>query len=254
MHRSYRNQSLSKQLSKIYEFLKDSESRKWNRQFQKKEFRLVLGGCQSDNERLSKLLHYIANTQASPRMNLLAKFWEQHEPYQGKTLHRFNEHLDKLRHDHADDPWARLFYGLKGQDGWGDKTAALFVKTAIQIHRGPADLHFFKEGRRCSKNLGGLIFLPVDSVISYIFQRLKFARPPTFKNINNFLHQEGYDAEDMLILDDLWFWGFFTQRVDGRGRTFQWNSQKFWSQFSSPKNDEAEVKKRAEEFISLIKA
>jgi len=257
MRSSNRNHSFLKRLRNIYAFLEDSRNRKWNREFQQKEFRLVLGGCQSANQRLSKLLHQIANTQARPSIDRLAEFWKSHEGYRGKTLHEFNNYLNKFsdpsKYKQCDDPWNRLFYGLRGQGGWGDKTSALFVKSAIQIHRGPEDLHFFEEAAGCAqKKIGAPIFLPVDAVISYIFQRLEFESPTTFKAINYFLHQEGYDAEAMITWDDLWFWGFFTQRTDGRKRTLEWNSEKFWAQFSSPKKDEPEVKKRAEKFIGLI--
>ena len=64
----------------------------------------------------------------------------------------------------------------------------------------------------------------------------------------------------MLIWDDLWYWGFFTQRSikttngevnSGYARQFGWNKDKFWAQFSSQKKDEQKIKVLAERFLDL---
>jgi hypothetical protein len=56
----------------------------------------------------------------------------------------------------------------------------------------------------------------------------------------------------MMLWDDLWFWGFITQRTYGKQRRTEWNPAKFWSQFSHDKQRETDVKKLANQFIRLL--
>ncbi len=83
---------------------------------------------------------------------------------------------------------------------------------------------------------GDQMRLPVDSVITTVFEsitqsgRLQDAPSVTFAGINRYLRDHlGYRDRDLLVWDDLWFWGFITQRTaDGR-RTHEWNEAKYWA-------------------------
>jgi len=239
-------------VAEIFKFLQANHS--WNEIFQKSEHKAAIGHCESSSARLVKLLSSTSNTQSAPNLTELAPFWRHIHNHNGDSLESLIYHLElnrapKLR---ATSPWERLFYALEAQPGWGAKTAALFVKTAIQIHRGPVTLHFWIDGQRLANApICENIYLPVDAVIIRIFEALDFERRPTFLNINRYLH-EAYSAEDMLIWDDLWYWGFFTQMVREKVRHFEWNSDKFWCQASAPKSQESVVRALGEEFIQIL--
>ena len=125
----------------------------------------------------------------------------------------------------------------------GEKTAALFVKSAIKIHRRLPD-YFFWEDVPLEFEPHERIFLPVDRVIIELFKKID-GNKDNFKKINSLLIDEcGYTPEQMLVWDDLWYWGFFTQKsikpskdIPGHdhAREFGWNEDKFWCQFSSQK-------------------
>ena len=79
-----------------------------------------------------------------------------------------------------------------------------------------------------------------------------------FININSFLKKDiQYTNNEMLIWDDLWFWGFITQNSQGKdGRKFGWNKAKYWSIFTAAK-DEASIKgiqRLAKQFLKKLEA
>jgi hypothetical protein len=96
----------------------------------------------------------------------------------------------------------------------------------------------------------------VDSVITHIFQSLGL-KNANFQSVNKELLKH-YSAEDILVWDDLWYWGFFTQVSSGpqgkRTRAFKWNADKFWCQPGAPKSREAEVQRLGEEFIKICRS
>lgn len=94
------------------------------------------------------------------------------------------------------------------------------------------------------------VYLPVDSVIIYIFQKIGL-HPANFLSVNKVLRAL-YTAEQMLVWDDLWYWGFFTQVSDGINRQCGWNQDKFWCQVTAPKAQEVQVRRLGEEFLRII--
>ena len=152
------------------------------------------------------------------------------------------------------DNWGHLFELLRLIPGWGDKTAALFVKATIKLHNDrniSKKYHFWSDASLKKSSLISSPYLPVDRVIEKIFEELKHPNPK-FKLINDILINN-YSSNEMLIWDDLWFWGFFTQNSSGKKRVMGWNSGKFWGQISTPKNTEHHVKRVAEKFIGLLR-
>ncbi len=95
-------------------------------------------------------------------------------------------------------------------------------------------------------------FLPVDEVIKEIFRRIK-ACPANFKGINKYLKKQFCPAE-IEVWDDLWFWGFITQKGTGDKRTLGFNTGKYWLQLHTPKTKTAikEIETKCQIFIEII--
>jgi hypothetical protein len=253
----------SGKLNEIFKFLK--KNKKWNEQFQRDEYIRCLGGCLTQHDLLINFLYMNVNSQSSPKMDLLEKFWQSLHSANKKeisTLVGFIKFLEELPDDHRkknfrlkdDDNWENLYQLLSSLRGWGDKTAALFVKATIKLHNDSnfsKKYHFWSDAYKEKSPLVSKPYLPFDKVIKEIF--LELGHPgPEFKNINDEL-RANYSHEDMLIWDDLWFWGFFTQNSSRKKRVLGWNSGKFWGQICAPKNAEDELKELANEFLALLK-
>ena len=141
---------------------------------------------------------------------------------------------------------------MKSQKGWGSKTAALFVKYIYIIHKDDT----FETSRiwtDFSINENELK-LPVDAVITHIFK-------------NNFVNQRyksDFDGINEIILnlpkynnpiiwDELWFWGFITQKIENNKRVSnEFNENKFWC-LPYVEKDIFEIEKLANEFFGMIK-
>jgi hypothetical protein len=151
-----------------------------------------------------------------------------------------------------------LYNGLRAQNGWGQKTAALFVKNVINIHKsGERRLGFFHDARKLVRQItdNERIYLPVDAVIERIFYPGNAKPHNPFRRINDVLHEMTKDdPSQMLIWDDLWFWGFMTQKGAGGGRSMEWNAPKFWAMRSHSKDDVNEIEKLANQFVKLVQA
>lgn len=240
-------------LSRLFNFLE--RNRTWNESFQALEYRRAVAHCNDAYGRLVHLLHSTVNSQNQPKMRLLGDFWRRLDCFEGQhspSLNSLTTHLERAQHKVARStgPWDRLFHALAGQEGWGPKTSALFVKNIIAVHRGPRELHFLSD-TDVAKSISekDRIYLPVDAVIQHIFSCLG-QETLSFSAINRRLLAE-YSPEQMLTWDDLWFWGFFTQLSDGETRTFGWNLDKFWCQTSAPKTQVADVERLALEFVRI---
>jgi hypothetical protein len=153
------------------------------------------------------------------------------------------------------EPWDRLFRVLLNVAGWGPKTAALFVKCVVNVHRSDVtELHFLRDAT-IAQTLAAKdrIYLPVDAVIKRIFKEIAMAGVGnTFDSINGVLQKANYSAEDMLVWDDLWFWGFFSQNSSSVERSLGWNAARFWGQISTPKADVREIRRQCETFLRLL--
>lgn len=245
-------------LAGVFKFLNANHS--WNVEFQMREYRRCLASCVSRRERLTALLSMSVNTQSQPKLSKLGCFWRaMHEMpvASARSLYAFTSYLESLLKNRSKrrgvGPLDRLFIALCAQDGWGKKTAALFVKSVINVHRGPPELHFWNDcGADRPLDVVDRIHLPVDRVIIHIFQQMKVSSS-TFDGVNSLL-MEHYGAEQLLVWDDLWFWGYFTQDSQDGARRMRWNADKFWCQLSSPVEHEDKVKDLCERFIALLRA
>lgn len=242
-------------IQNLFVFLKNH--RRYNYRFQLSEFRKILLPHTDPHERLISLLYHVYNTQSQPGMDNLAAFMGKF--YQYSRVSSFREFIKLLtKHSNVSYPltYEGLFDCMRNQSGWGDKTAALFTKAIYEIHNSKftIDLRFWND----MPALGNTdkLYLPVDAVIQKIFDEITDGKLKGFARINQYL-QSRYAPEEIEIWDDLWFWGFITQRSNGKGEReegFAFNKSKYWSLMAVPKNEDAiiEIRVFSNEFIAII--
>jgi hypothetical protein len=242
------------QLQNVFSFLKEHHQSSEN--FERQEWQGSLGGARSRVERLYALLYCIANTQSKPKLDQLALFWKKlHNDYiceENPSISSFQKFLGI----DTGKPLTDLYNGLRMQCGWGQKTAALFVKNVVNIHRSDLSrLHFFHDAKAQVRDIDTheRLYLPVDAVIKHIFYQGQSVPYNAFDSINGTLHDlTREDPANMLIWDDLWFWGFLTQKTTGKNRTIVWNEAKFWAMRSHSKDNIHTISKLASEFSRLV--
>lgn len=245
-----RDDQTTKKLNQIFNFLKRHHD--YNRLIQYGYVKQTLSACHSPRERMCLLLERAVNSQSMPRLDKVAAFW--------KAAHESKDHLDSYR-GFCDftkgESQTDLKTALASQEGWGDKTASLFVRNLWIAY--------------CEEELKPLIwsdldlkherlYLPVDAVIRNIFSQIDTSKKWDFDSINEKLNPKcekpQYSNEQMLIWDDLWFWGFITQRSEpgSEMRKFEWNEAKYWSIFTAPRDEKSikKIKALAEGFVNLI--
>lgn len=240
--------SVRVQLEDIFKFLKDN--RDFNLRLQEQFFLPVLSVDGSINPKVINLLYHVANTQSQPKIDPLSEFYQlvYKNIDKTQTFESFVELLTGKKSTSFND----LYQGLRAQKGWGKKTAALFAKVVYQAHNKLSeDCSFWADTPKQIVE-SDEIWLPVDAVIIHIFERLGMARP-SFDKINNLIKQH-YAGNDLEVWDDLWFWGFITQKGTGNTREMEWNENKYWSLTHSDKNPLVinEIKEKSIEFIGLL--
>ena len=143
---------------------------------------------------------------------------------------------------------------MKAINGWGDKTSALLAKKLYHFHNSdyPKELRIWDD-IPTSLEKEDRFYLPVDAVIISIFNSLDETEKWSFAKINNRLNQY-YQGNEIEVWDDLWFWGFITQKGPKENRTHKWNPNKYWAMEHSDKNPSKikEIKKKANVFLKLI--
>ena len=206
------------------------------------------GGRSLPRERVRLLLDRAVNSQSQPKLDKVADFW--------KSAHQRNDYLDSFggflafidRKAHPD-----LVMALAKQSGWGPKTSALFVRN-LWMAGSESDLAslIWSDLDLSQERL----YLPVDTVILNIFSQIDESKKWGFHSINKLLQGLNYSAQDMLVWDDLWFWGFINQRsVPGSNqRKFEWNEAKYWSIFTAPRDAKTikELKALSKKFVNLM--
>lgn len=239
-------------LDAIYEFL--GRSHQYNKSLQERHYQSVVQGRSSVAEKVTILLYRTANTQSKPKIDHLAEFYKLVNDKRDK-LSSFAEFTSALTGKDAQEPkYIDLYAALRAQKGWGDKTAALFCKSIFHMHCGQYD-----EGLKIWPDApthiseGDRLYLPVDAVILRIFQELGF-KHANFKSVNQLLYNK-YPGEQLVLWDDLWFWGFVTQNGSGDKRQIAWNENKYWCIEGSAKEKEYinEIRLQAEAFMALLR-
>jgi hypothetical protein len=207
-------------------------------------------------QRALLLMQHVLNTQSQPKLDPIARFLQAAVASGALGSCRdFRKWLEK-RTGKSD-----MREALESWRGWGPKTSALFVRNLAIIESTPAlRKHFWTDVDVLQRNE---LELPVDAVILEIFARLgplAGKKLGGYRAINRYLRSElGYSAREMLVWDDLWFWGFITQRSSpqsqGGGRTLGWNEGKYWSIPHAPKGrvEIKQVQQLSYEFLALLK-
>lgn len=238
-------------INKLYKFLK--KNHQYNKKLQLCTYKSWVQWQNDVFDKVITVLHGVANTQRQPKMDYLSIFFQDISNNK-HCCNSFSDFVTKLHQKPVTASYKNLFLGLMQQPGWGPKTAALFTKSIYQMHNeGSARcLHFWHDVPSYIINGNDELYLPVDSVISEVFSKLGFIKTD-FAHINDFL-QAFFIAEEVDVIDDLWFWGFVTQKTIGKERIFGWNPNKYYSLIYTDKAP-AKVKQietLSEQFINIF--
>jgi hypothetical protein len=139
-------------LRAIFAFLE--RNRRWNRDMQMAHYRRAMCNADDPAARLKALLFNSVHAQQEAKLDLLCEFWRKLEARDWSGCPPTVTSLAAIVEESANttkvgkhkvgaaDSWQRLFWALRRLPGWGDKTAALFVKSAVNIHLSTeTDLH-----------------------------------------------------------------------------------------------------------------
>lgn len=239
-------------LNKIYNFL--SENRKYNKELQEKYYSSWVCSYAKTSDKVTSILYKVANSQSQPKIDLLSDFFEKINDNKESlnSFLSFSNYIGTSTYKEAN--YFTLFENLKKIEGWGNKTSALFVKNIYHMHNDnySSKLKFWDDAPRKIEANDSLM-LPVDIVITEIFQKIDSKIIWNFTSINNTL-KDYYKGDDIAIWDDLWFWGFITQKGSGKDRAFEWNKSKYWMLEESPKdsNTIGIIENKAIEFLKLL--
>lgn len=247
-----------KKIESLFKFLLKNHG--FNKEIQDGFLRQTLSSYETNEDRARLLLHKMVNTQSQPKLDPIRDFFMSVAKNR-KSLSSFKSFSLFLANT-SEKKKGGLFEALKAQPGWGPKTAALFVRNLALIEQNQVLRSKFWTDIDVLKSEE--INLPVDAVILSIFSRftkedldLKKSVPKTFEGINSYLKNDlHYSNEDILIWDDLWFWGFITQssKSENRERAHGWNDAKYWSIFNAPQDNVSirQIESRANEFLKIM--
>lgn len=241
---------MNDKLENIFSFL--TANRQFNHSLQERFYLSVISPYSDTTEKVVSLLYHIANSQSQPKIDSLASFYKSifQDTQCMTSMQKFIEKINPNKQLNFDS----LYNGMKNQDGWGKKTAALFSKSIFHLHNG-----HYSENLKIWGDVPATIsendnfYLPVDAVIIAIFKKLDSSISWDFDKINKTL-KSIYKGEQIEIWDDLWFWGFITQNGSGDNRAFEWNENKYWALKESDKNPKSilKIKVKAEVFLKTL--
>ncbi|MEO5777702.1 MAG: hypothetical protein ABIQ27_12420 [Flavobacterium sp.] len=243
---------MNKKLQDIYAFLKANRS--YNKPIQIGSYKMALLPYETTFEKVYALLYNTLNSQSQVNMDKSAIFFKRIAASKS-NLNSLADFLKTIGGT-AQTPltYKSIFELLTKQESWGDKTAALFVKAVYHCHVGYAnEFHFWNDApKELSKE--DELFLPVDAVIYFIFKTIGSPCSNTFLGINKYL-KINFSKSNFEVWDDLWFWGFITQKSSGKTRIMQFNEEKYWNLLDAPKDQNTinKTKQLANQFIDLIK-
>jgi hypothetical protein len=264
-------------LNNIFHFLKENHAT--NKALQLASIKAALMPFSGSKAKIKSLLMDVANTQSSPKLDALGVFWNEFDKSE-ESFTSAQSLVDFLAAQSSRAEAAlqgkahvadQLFNCLKEISGFGEKTAALFVKQLVIVHLDHEDLGFPKEKLAFLEDSQALtkfddlkLYLPVDAVIRHIFiEHLGYsthAKPnlskADFKSINDcifdFMKNNAIPAVKAIYWDDLWYWGFITQHGGGNNRKTQFNPAKYSSLKTSTEAALKEINAKATAFINQL--
>lgn len=248
-------------LDPLFRFL--SNHRMHNQTTQLNFFKPFIHSKNSIFEKTAQLLYGVVITQSQPKIDYMGHFFEQfHERFYGEELN-YQELCAYFGDKSTSSNFESLFNALKGQEGWGAKTSALFVRNIYVSHVGYGSEYKFLPGAPSEIASNDRLYLPVDAVIRDAFSLFYDIKGSYFYKINHVL-QKAYTPEEMEIWDDLWFWGFFGSKIDTnelhegkrkRQRVFGgFNKNKYWAHQYTEKDSEViiEVETLMKKFKNIL--
>lgn len=243
----------SEKLNNIFTFLKDPSRRKYNARVQEGFLNIWVNDFKkTTNEKVYNLLFNLVNTQSQPKLDKLSPFFKKTNSNK-KYFSSFKEFNSKFLNNN-ESTFNSLYHKLENESGWGKKTSALFVKTIFEMHNGRFNKYkIWNDVPKLEK--GDKLYLPVDQVIEKIFSNI-YGKELKFEKINEILQEQFTNPKDLIIWDDLWYWGFITQKGSGIKRDFDdFNEAKYWCmQYSSKNENEIKsIKENCKTFLKLIK-
>lgn len=240
---------MDKKLSQIFDFLKSN--RRYNKKLQEKSYFRILLPYDNTPDKITALLFNTVNTQSQVNIDNLSLFFKK--IYEKRNQLTSLKKFINLINPGATINYKNLYEGLQRENGWGKKTAALFTKTIYHIHNGNYS-DKIKIWDDVPKTIAkdDRLYLPVDKVITVIFNKLNNNITWNFDKVNLQL-QKRYKGNEIEVWDDLWFWGFITQK-GSNDREFKWNEAKYWILLESDKNPKKiqMIKNKAEEFLEIL--
>tara|TARA_B100000508_G_C11457124_1_gene277283 strand:- start:15 stop:551 length:537 start_codon:yes stop_codon:yes gene_type:complete len=155
-------------LIEIFQFL--ISNREYNRELQTSYYKYIILPQEQIPRKVIALLYHVANTQSQPNINKLASFCQLIEKgsYNLESFEGFMSIIDPNHQYHTNHEG--LFRAMMNQNGWGEKTSALFTKSIYHLHNGnyPTELQLWNDVP-AKIEIDGKLFLPVDRVIISIF-------------------------------------------------------------------------------------
>ena len=236
----------------MYSFLE--ENREYNHALQDRFYNSTISPYSDQKDKIISLLYNVANTQSQPKIDKIADTYRK-IINDSSCLDSFRNFVLKINSQkQVEINFDSLYNGMKLQDGWGKKTAALFSKNIYHFHNGQYNGNYkIWEDVPETITENDNFYLPVDAVIIAIFKKLDSSKKWDFDKINATLKAQ-YKGVQIEVWDDLWFWGFITQHGTGDKRIFKWNENKYWALKESDKNPEMikTIKDKAEIFLKDI--
>lgn len=242
---------MKESLKNIFSFL--IENRSYNKELQIRYYSGIVKPQESKAEKIVSLLYHTANTQSQPKIDNLAEFYTK--IYKNTDLlNSLAEFMSVINEKvQLKNNYRGLYNGMRNQKGWGEKTSALFTKSVFHLHNNeyPSELKIWND---VPTDLGkeDTFYLPVDAVIITIFKYV-YQKNWTFTSINKTI-KENYNGKDVEVWDDLWFWGFISQKGTGDNRKMEWNLNKYWTLRESDKNPSMilEIEGKVEQFLKVL--
>ena len=259
---------LARKLEEIFKFLQ--RNRDFNEHVQHCAHRQDVLPWLDTGSKLRSLLYSKANTQSAPKLDLLAQVWEKLHIHRAvfDKVQTVGELVEALWLIGSSDlavetrfanlpVFEEMWLALRSVAGFGEKTAALFVKSIVEIHtlERNRELRFLQD---FIIDPHDTVNVPVDKVILHIFSEIGM-KSPNFTKINAAIRKSGLICKERPTLwDDLWFWGFITQKGDRQTaqqtpiRRTMMNAPKFWSILGAPADQLPEVTAAAATFITIV--
>jgi len=242
-------------LNEIKKFLE--LNKQYNHELQQKFAQKSLTNAKEPFDKLVALLYDTIDTQSRPNINRTYKFMTK--IFEAKdSLDSFDGFFEFIVHKSVSEfnnknIYEQLFSNMKKQSGWGPKTSALLIKNIYNYHHSfdIQELKIWNDVPKVSDN-NDILNVPVDAVIFAIFMKLDSKTNFTFEKINKIL-QDNFTNNEIILFDDLWFWGFITQK-GGRDRTYEWNEEKYWSIKESQKDENIlkNIREKSLEFTNIL--